>query len=129
MEGGDVDRPLSAPRWGLLGTPGRAWWRNFMLGPRRQRDGAFYAPSSPPPATPRSPPTTPPSSTLSGTGWPGPLFGLATLLHRRWCPLPHGQRDPRAVEEGTRGIKSALIGYALAALAPTLLSIILYILR
>ena len=31
--------------------------------------------------------------------------------------------DPRAVEEGTRGIKSAPIGYALA-LAPTLLSIL-----
>ena len=34
------------------------------------------------------------------------------------------QGNPRAVEEAKAGIKAALIGYGLAALAPTLVSIL-----
>jgi len=39
------------------------------------------------------------------------------------------QGDPRSVEEAKAGIKAALIGYALAALAPTLVSILQKVLR
>ena len=39
------------------------------------------------------------------------------------------QGNPRAVEEAKAGIKAALIGYALAALAPTLVSILQKVLR
>lgn len=54
-----------------------------------------------------------------------PAFGLATLfLTVDGVRYLMANVDPRAVEEGTRGIKSALVGYALAALVPTLLSIL-----
>ena len=39
------------------------------------------------------------------------------------------QGNPRSVEEAKAGIKAALIGYALAALAPTLVSILQKVLR
>jgi hypothetical protein len=39
------------------------------------------------------------------------------------------QGNPRAVEEAKAGIKAALIGYGLAALAPTLVSILQKVLR
>ena len=97
-----------------------------MLGPRRQRDGAFYAPSSPPPATPRSPPTTPlPHHRLcQELGGPARFSGWRPSSTVDGVRYLMANGDPRAVEEGTRGITSALIGYALAALAPTLLSIL-----
>ncbi len=39
------------------------------------------------------------------------------------------QGNPRAIEEAKAGIKAALIGYGLAALAPTLVSILQKVLR
>lgn len=55
----------------------------------------------------------------------GLLVALATLfLTVRGVRYLTANGNPRAVEEGKAAIKSALIGYALAALAPMLISIL-----
>jgi hypothetical protein len=60
----------------------------------------------------------------------GLLIALATLfLTVGGVRYLTAQGNPRAVEEAKAGIKAALIGYALAALAPTLVSILQKVLR
>src|SRR5438093_409150 len=60
----------------------------------------------------------------------GLLIALSTLfLTVGGVRYITAQGDPRAVEEAKAGIKAALIGYALAALAPTLVSILQKVLR
>jgi hypothetical protein len=60
----------------------------------------------------------------------GLLIALSTLfLTVAGVRYITAQGDPRAVEEAKAGIKAALIGYALAALAPELVSIIQKVLR
>jgi hypothetical protein len=55
----------------------------------------------------------------------GLLIALATLfLTVGGVRYLTAQGNPRAVEEAKAGIKAALIGYGLAALAPTLVSIL-----
>ena len=55
----------------------------------------------------------------------GLLIALATLfLTVGGVRYLTAQGNPRAVEEAKGGIKAALIGYGLAALAPTLVSIL-----
>lgn len=55
----------------------------------------------------------------------GLLVALATLfLTIGGIRYLTANGDPRAVQEGKQGIKSALIGYALAALAPMLVGIL-----
>ena len=55
----------------------------------------------------------------------GLLVALATLfLTIGAARSVTANGDPRAVEEGKAAIKSAMIGYALAALAPLLVSIL-----
>src|SRR5258708_19630051 len=55
----------------------------------------------------------------------GLLIALATLfLTIGGVRYLTAQGNPRAVEEAKAGIKAALIGYGLAALAPTLVSIL-----
>lgn len=60
----------------------------------------------------------------------GLLIALATLfLTVGGVRYLTAQGNPRAVEEAKAGIKAALIGYGLAALAPTLVSILQKVLR
>ena len=60
----------------------------------------------------------------------GLLIALATLfLTVSGVRYLTAQGNPRAVEEAKAGIKAALIGYGLAALAPTLVSILQKVLR
>jgi hypothetical protein len=60
----------------------------------------------------------------------GLLIALSTLfLTVAGVRYITAQGNPRAVEEAKAGIKAALIGYALAALAPTLVSILQKVLR
>ncbi len=60
----------------------------------------------------------------------GLLIALATLfLTIGGVRYLTAQGNPRAVEEAKAGIKAALIGYGLAALAPTLVSILQKVLR
>ena len=60
----------------------------------------------------------------------GLLIALSTLfLTIGGVRYITAQGDPRAVEEAKAAIKAALIGYALAALAPTLVSILQKVLR
>ena len=60
----------------------------------------------------------------------GLLIALATLfLTIGGVRYLTAQGNPRAVEEAKAAIKAALIGYALAALAPTLVSILQKVLR
>jgi hypothetical protein len=60
----------------------------------------------------------------------GLLIALSTLfLTVGGVRYITAQGDPRAVEEAKAGIKAALVGYALAALAPTLVSILQKVLR
>src|SRR6201998_3534321 len=60
----------------------------------------------------------------------GLLIALSTLfLTVGGVRYITAQGDPRSVEEAKAGIKAALIGYALAALAPTLVSILQKVLR
>jgi Type IV secretion system pilin len=60
----------------------------------------------------------------------GLLIALSTLfLTVAGVRYITAQGDPRAVEEAKAGIKAALIGYALAALAPELVSIRQKVLR
>ena len=60
----------------------------------------------------------------------GLLIALATLfLTVGGVRYLTAQGSPRAVEEAKAGIKAALIGYGLAALAPTLVSILQKVLR
>lgn len=60
----------------------------------------------------------------------GLLIALSTLfLTVGGVRYITAQGNPRAVEEAKAGIKAALIGYALAALAPTLISILQKVLR
>jgi anaerobic C4-dicarboxylate transporter len=55
----------------------------------------------------------------------GLLIALATLfLTVGGVRYLTAQGNPRAIEEAKAGIKAALIGYGLAALAPTLVSIL-----
>ena len=60
----------------------------------------------------------------------GLLIALATLfLTVGGVRYLTAQGNPRAIEEAKAGIKAALIGYGLAALAPTLVSILQKVLR
>jgi Type IV secretion system pilin len=60
----------------------------------------------------------------------GLLIALSTLfLTVAGVRYITAQGDPRAVEEAKAGIKAALIGYGLAALAPELVSILQKVLR
>jgi hypothetical protein len=60
----------------------------------------------------------------------GLLIALATLfLTIGGVRYLTAQGNPRAVEEAKAGIKAALIGYGLAALAPTLVTILQKVLR
>ena len=60
----------------------------------------------------------------------GLLIALATLfLTVGGVRYLTAQGNPRAVEEAKAGIKAALIGYGLAALAPTLVTILQKVLR
>src|ERR1700730_3627889 len=60
----------------------------------------------------------------------GLLIALATLfLTVGGVRYLTAQGNPRAVEEAKAAIKAALIGYGLAALAPTLVSILQKVLR
>jgi hypothetical protein len=60
----------------------------------------------------------------------GLLIALATLfLTVGGVRYLTAQGNPRAVEEAKAGIKAALIGYGLAVLAPTLVSILQKVLR
>lgn len=60
----------------------------------------------------------------------GLLIALSTLfLTVAGVRYITAQGDPRAVEEAKAGIKAAMIGYALAALAPELVSILQKVLR
>ena len=60
----------------------------------------------------------------------GLLIALATLfLTVGGVRYLTAQGNPRAIEEAKSGIKAALIGYGLAALAPTLVSILQKVLR
>ena len=60
----------------------------------------------------------------------GILAALATLfLTVGGVRYLTAQGNPRAIEEAKAGIKAALIGYGLAALAPTLVSILQKVLR
>ena len=60
----------------------------------------------------------------------GLLIALATLfLTVGGVRYLTAQGNPRAVEEAKAGIKAALIGYALAALAPMFISILQKVLR
>src|ERR1700738_4483096 len=60
----------------------------------------------------------------------GLLIALATLfLTVGGVRYLTAQGNPRAVEEAKAGIKAALIGYGLAALAPTVASILQKLLR
>ena len=60
----------------------------------------------------------------------GLLIALSTLfLTVAGVRYITAQGNPRTVEEAKAGIKAALIGYALAALAPTLVSILQKVLR
>ena len=60
----------------------------------------------------------------------GLLIALSTLfLTVGGVRYITAQGNPRAVEEAKAGITAALIGYALAALAPTLVSILQKVLR
>ena len=60
----------------------------------------------------------------------GLLIALSTLvLTVSGVRYMTAQGNPRSVEEAKAGIKAALIGYALAALAPELVSILQKVLR
>ena len=60
----------------------------------------------------------------------GLLIALATLfLTVGGVRYLTAQGNPRAIEEAKAGIKAALIGYGLAALAPTLVSILQKVFR
>src|SRR5215467_2118536 len=60
----------------------------------------------------------------------GLLIALSTLfLTVAGVRYITAQGNPRAIEEAKAGIKAALIGYALAALAPELVSILQKVLR
>ena len=60
----------------------------------------------------------------------GLLIALSTLfLTVAGIRYITAQGNPRSVEEAKAGIKAALIGYALAALAPELVSILQKVLR
>ena len=60
----------------------------------------------------------------------GLLIALSTLfLTVSGVRYITAQGNPRSVEEAKAGIKAALIGYALAALAPELVSILQKVLR
>ena len=60
----------------------------------------------------------------------GLLIALATLfLTVGGVRYLTAQGNPRAMEEAKAGIKAALVGYGLAALAPTLVSILQKVLR
>jgi len=60
----------------------------------------------------------------------GLLIALSTLfLTVAGVRYITAQGDPRAVEEAKAGIKAAVIGYGLAALAPELVSILQKVLR